>query len=380
MSMVITDMAQVNAIGCCPCDYQTCANPREECESASVVICAYTPDNAAPAVHDVSEEGGILYQTIDYSYSGSGSTDTDEYTSSDNLNQSHPRGQLTGGLWCWTTVSWAFSDETTSWFTSAKETILTKQNNVDSASGTDEGSGVAASFRNFGYENDSGGTEIDSWDDTSTGTFDVSAYNFAAVEVGGDATWTGPVLVYDAVPYTIGEDSATVTLTFSDAYTQETAAAVLNAVEIDPEDYTGESCVASLTVTLAADGTRLKSATGTRVRYRRGVPENYSTTESPRSTWEMQWDEISASAEWWEWFDGGMSGDEPTPGPTLESSRSWTWGGSMATEDDQFSDYYELPIPEVAGETRVCNTLITCWKSARIGQKPTAYGDQVAID
>lgn len=109
--------------------------------------------------------------------------------------------------------------------------------------------------------------------------------------------------------------------------------------------------------------------------YRFGVPADYSTGPDPRSTWEMQWDEVFASAGWWAWFDAGMIGTEPTPVATLHASQSWTWGGSMAAP---WSSWFE-PIIEAPGEIRPVNVMIRCYNSTRIGTKPTAYGDQVAL-
>lgn len=118
------------------------------------------------------------------------------------------------------------------------------------------------------------------------------------------------------------------------------------------------------------------AAGGIHAKYRFGVPVDFSTVELPRSTWEMQWDEVTASADWWAWFDGGMTGTEPTPGPTLAASKSWTWGGDM---ESPWSDWHALPIPEIEGETRTANVMVRCYNSARLGSKPTASGDQIGI-
>ncbi len=115
----------------------------------------------------------------------------------------------------------------------------------------------------------------------------------------------------------------------------------------------------------------------TRSRYRFGVPEEYSTDDAPRSVWEMQWDEVFATSAWWGWYDGGMTGDEPPPGPDLLASREWTWGGEMA---DPWSEWFALPVPAEAGETRVVNILVRCYRSARLGGKPSPYGDRVALE
>lgn len=109
---------------------------------------------------------------------------------------------------------------------------------------------------------------------------------------------------------------------------------------------------------------------GTVARYRFGVPENFSTPEAPRSVWEMQWDEMTATTEWWEWFDGGMVGAEPGSAPVLVE-KDWTWGGDM---EEPWSEWFILPLPEEPGECRVMNVLVTCYHSSRLGEKPTACG------
>ena len=117
-----------------------------------------------------------------------------------------------------------------------------------------------------------------------------------------------------------------------------------------------------------------------RALYGFGVPENYSTEEIPRSVYEVQWDVVSATVAWWAWYDASMTGTEPTPGPSLVASKEWTWGGSMATEDDQFSEWFEMTLPDAGMETRIANGMVKCYRSTRTGVKPTAWGNQIAIE
>ena len=112
-------------------------------------------------------------------------------------------------------------------------------------------------------------------------------------------------------------------------------------------------------------------------RYRIGVPEDFSTTENPRGYYEVQWDEVEASGDWWTWFDDDMYGDEPDGGPALVASKSWLWGGDM---EAPWSDWHELPPPDTTGnEIRVVNMMVKCWKSVRLGVAPTAHGDVVEL-
>lgn len=113
------------------------------------------------------------------------------------------------------------------------------------------------------------------------------------------------------------------------------------------------------------------SVSATKSRYRFGTPEDYG-----RSVWEMGWDEIEAGSQWWEWLDSGMEGPEPTPGPALVAHRSWTWAGDP---EEPWSDWYDLALPEDGLKVRTGNVLTLCYRSSRLGVKPTAYGDQIAL-
>ena len=112
-------------------------------------------------------------------------------------------------------------------------------------------------------------------------------------------------------------------------------------------------------------------------RYRLGVPEDFSTSEAPRSHYEVDWDEVEASGDWWEWFDGGMEGDPPEGGPVLVASKNWLWGGDMA---EPWSAWHELPPPGTSDKViRVVNIMVKCWKSERLGVAPTSHGDVVEL-
>ncbi|MEY3898673.1 MAG: hypothetical protein RLZZ214_4195 [Verrucomicrobiota bacterium] len=116
-----------------------------------------------------------------------------------------------------------------------------------------------------------------------------------------------------------------------------------------------------------------------------------------RTTYELQWDEVFFPAEWeawkalkdafdaataahaiWEDADPDDRGDEPIipddPGaeptaPSLVTSRSWVYAA------DEWSGWFEIAVPEGPGETRVVNLLVICYRSAALGQKPTAHGE-----
>lgn len=169
-------------------------------------------------------------------------------------------------------------------------------------------------------------------------------------------------------------------LTFGDPITVEFLIVEAMANYEAAEWVTSEGCASSIIVTFSECNEEVTDAPESiefvfaRVRF--SVPADYSTESAPRSTYELQWDNVSASTEWWAWYDGGMAGVEPTPGPTLVSCESWTWGGSM---ESPWSEWYDLPVPATDGETRIVNLMSLCYRSTRMGIKPTAHGDQVAL-
>jgi hypothetical protein len=120
--------------------------------------------------------------------------------------------------------------------------------------------------------------------------------------------------------------------------------------------------------------------------YKFCVPENYSTEEAPRSTWEMQWDIAFMTERWLEWYLSDRSDPEPSNYPILHSSHDWTWSGSM---EDPCSPIEKMPSPAWHGhiddeEAAIVwiamriNIMVVCWKSTRTGVKPTAIGLQYA--
>jgi hypothetical protein len=132
-------------------------------------------------------------------------------------------------------------------------------------------------------------------------------------------------------------------------------------------------------------------------------PETRGPEPIPRTYYAWQGDEVFFPAAWeawkalsdayaaavaaheaWEDADPDDRGDEPeipedpgaapTPGPSLVASRSWTYSGA-----DEWSPWWEIAIPETAGETRLVNQLARHYRSARLGNKPTAFGKTYAL-
>lgn len=87
----------------------------------------------------------------------------------------------------------------------------------------------------------------------------------------------------------------------------------------------------------------------------------------------MQWDEVFFPKAYDDWVEDGSVGDPPEDSlPTLVESRDWIWGGNA---QEPWSEWYSVDPPDEEGEVRIVNIMVICWKSSRIGQKPTAYGE-----
>lgn len=150
-----------------------------------------------------------------------------------------------------------------------------------------------------------------------------------------------------------------------------------------------------------AGGNRPNDFSLTFVRYRIGVPDEFSTETVPRSVFEAQWDEVFFPKDWSEWktlkdtYQAALAahvaweaqdpetrgeepdvpddpGEAPSPAPTLVASRSWTWSGSM---EDTWSEWFEISIPQTPGETRLVNMMVKCFHDSKRGVKPTAHGE-----
>jgi hypothetical protein len=359
--MTITTLQQANALDCCPCDLPECT-PRKECRSISASVISsgfYKPGETSWKLYaSRSFNYTITISYVDGGYSESGSA------SEVNLSVYQIPFEGSAGS----------GEDCPVWDGNLEETCTTSGTMTTTGrDGLDE----------LVYINTITRTQ-------TSGTIPGDPCEWRDDFVNTDYSEDPPVVTnsteYNTAAATIysglGSDSEYSTV-YADPLTRdEWVAAVIAKLNTDlpavcDECYDGTDCKSSIdadpepTVAFDAD----IGVDAVLAGYRFGVPEDFSTTEAPRSTWEMQWDLVNASLEWWEWYDDGMTGDEPTPGPTLVSSESWTWGGDM---DEPWSEWFEIPIPE-SGETRVVNVMTICWRSTRIGTKPTAWGDQVEI-
>ena len=160
----------------------------------------------------------------------------------------------------------------------------------------------------------------------------------------------------------VGGDGNTASFVFAGAYTVETAAAALSSALSAITTWPDEGTASTIDATLATDLERITAANATKAKFRIAPPVGFSTVELPRTTYEAQWDYVMFPAN--------------TDPPTIVGSASHIWDGDS---DEPWSDYFEIPVPTVIGEVRRVNLIILSYRSARLGQKPTAHGEVYAI-
>jgi len=191
--------------------------------------------------------------------------------------------------------------------------------------------------------------------------------------VSATSTWSGGVYAHSET-WTNG--TSTTSVVYSDPETEATLTATVRGLMAAAEWEAG-TCVSKKDYQHRAVAPCDESDPAvlpylvalTDVRYRYGIPSGYT-----RSTWEMQWDEGFFPQAWLDWDSGGRIGAEPTR-PTRLTARSWIYGGT-----DEWSDWFDLPAPDEAGEILRVNVMIKCWKSTRHGVKPTAFGPVFVFD
>jgi hypothetical protein len=343
--MNIRTIQQVNALGCCPCPFPECT-PRKECESLSVTVLSvgfFDDDDTVWKVYKKKTDQQLGTQTPDGTYDITGSS-----------NESY--------IYTYTEVfdifvAGCFSEEAeieNTCFTSGTSTLTQGNGSTE----------VINRTQNTGDTPDEscGWTDYVVYTDRSVTPNVVTNSDYNNVSAGTiyalNATFTNTTIYEEGFTYT--------------EWIAEAGAGIDSKVDFEDEDCTkGTDCNSSNTVDPEPEeaGEAVITMDVVKSRYRFGPPVDFAG-----STWEMEWDEMQADDAFWTWFDAGAIGTAPTPGPTLVAHRSWIWNGT-----DEWSEWFLLPVPSVIGETRVANGLVTCWRSSRIGQKPTAFGSEVAL-
>lgn len=406
--MIIATIAEANLVSadCCPCsELPDCPAPKQECESITLYPCGWTlAELIFPEEFTDLPDSVIHYRyrtkTDRYTRSTSGIFEYDEtddsYATRDeeienetvvSLTPSLYRAYLPFGPYCteeFTTSNYQY--ESIKHF-DADDTLLLENTTTFSSSSS---STAECSGTNTVFSADYTVTPAD-----IVGP-DTSPLNLCyRVEVNPDLDWTlsGTTLTETEVstsePPLTSATTEVSSVSLSDPVTVEFMKSVIDALEF-PEPRLGGSCTSILELDPLSP---TQPSLIRRARYRFTVPDGYT-----RSRWEMQWDVVFFPKEWEDWkalktaYDAAVAehtawenadpetrgpepvvpddpGEEPSPKPSLVSEHSWSWAG------EDWSDWYELPAPEEAGETRVVNLMVICWRSSKIGQKPTPHGE-----
>ena len=371
--MIITTTQDLEEVGNCDCScaLPTCAAPRKECESITIDFdCFYI----LPEVETVEPAEitcrRFAKKTTSYTYTSS-QTDNpepgDSYSRTEiNTVVYEQNNDVVPCVEYGETVTFSI-DETTNQPSTGTDTIY------HAASESIRGGACAGSYT-YTDNNDAGNNDSGAFTECGAVVFSVT----------DDFARTGDSF---SLFYTAGDITTNYQTSFEDEIDVAFVTAKLESLTF-PDDANGESCNALMESVTGCPET-IQSATKTRMRF--APPVGFSTGEAPRTTYEAQWDEVFFPTG----YDGMIDDPEitppdplpdgwehpqiPTPGrpnPSLVASRSWIWDGNM---ESPWSAWFEIPIPESAGETRVVNLMVLCYRSARLGQKPTAHGEVYAI-
>lgn len=377
--MIITTMQEVNALDCGCCPYPGCGDARKECESISVGEC----NEVMPEHEDVSPEDAckmmsgkvVEWQVDNVDIPSGASWGGVDYTGLGSYGQASTttwRRAKTGGFCADALVS--FEDTIYSNFTGMNEDeTLTFISNESGASAWTPPGEFTGSITTVSTVN---GVEVQNV--TSDYTGDLR-------NLTPDETWNyvGGYRFEKTVVESPG-GGGTITRTYAVTYVPVNIEDLIDELaELEfPDDVNGALCSSGTESDPDCEGSVLSVF---KSRYRFAPPAEWFTAwdawhdggevgpePGTRTTWEMEWDEVFFPKEWDEWNDGGRVGPEPTPGPSLVAERSWEWDGNPA---NPWSDWYVMAPAAEAGEKRVVNVMIVCWKSSMTGVKPTSSGE-----
>lgn len=118
-----------------------------------------------------------------------------------------------------------------------------------------------------------------------------------------------------------------------------------------------------------------------------GFPVRATFTLS-RFRWQIHIDWIGSYFKiTWDILDEPDGWDDPSPVVSRSfflTDQTWKWTGpgnpEDAEDDSWFSPWYEIPLPEVAGNRRIVNIRFECYTSARLGNKPQVMGEAISDD
>ena len=392
--MIITTTQDLAAVGSCDCSCSlpTCAAPRKECESINAVAESTGEIKAADTTwkrYTIKNDIITLVQSLsdpDKTWTSS-ATDSTGYEWDRLFSGSVTGTECTEWIATRADACESTGSATLTFYDTSGDPPVRGDRATDSVknrtdiSGTDiPDSDPLEQYAPCTYLDTT--VDTDYRDDPPTVTTTTS--------IGGNITTVYSYTGTPATSSTVYEGGQTYA-----EWVAATRAAIDLALDFDTEECKGEVCISTITTdpepTVETGLDAEVGMTITKSRYRFAPPIGFSTVELPRTTYEAQWDEVSFPTGYNASIDdpeitppdplppGWEHPQIPTPGrpnPSLVASRSWIWDGNM---ESPWSEWFEIPIPEAAGETRAVNLMILCYRSARLGQKPTAHGEVYAI-
>ena len=336
--MNLTRLSDINALACC-CDLPVPPEPSLDWASITVAICGHT----------LPTHGDLPSGAQDIRYRDK----TDTYQSD--------------------TVGTGYSDDrdgtrvnSITWDSSSKSCVSDAPESFDQTTIEDDSTPGETVTSTYGYQFGTGttNTEYSSVEYSDPSATDVPLTTEAITSIPSGTGYWVPFMAPDstwnfASPATYSRTTAAGTTTTVESVTYSTEATA---------DFSG--------LTYAADGDAfpLENAWygpgyGRKARYTIAAPADWA------GIYEVEWDEVLASEDWWAWYDAGMSGTEPTVTPTLVTARQWIWDRIAA----ESPEYEILPPSSVNHTIRLANFRVTGWRSCRLGEFPEYFGDQVAI-
>lgn len=419
--MIITSIEEANQVSgvsvgqyittsCCECDLPLCPAPTINCLPIVFYPCGYSLSSLFsspnPYVDNLGLQSKIIYRSRTDSFSRVGSGDTSVYGNvrvstsvkeSDTSNRElYPFIEIDGDVVCQTSIasSGSYFNETTRFEDGERIQRDTSTSNYS----LDIYGKCTGSTTN---------TSVDYVSDETTSSTDPVTYcpaillsptlewsvSGTTVSISDTSSPNPPETYSETVSQSITLSNP-VTTTYLSGLLKDAEYPNLDDIEFDDTNvYPDSNCHSFLELDPDVEDQPVAIS---KLMYRVGTPMNYT-----RKQCELQWDEVFFPKEWEEWkalksaYDTAVANHkawekadpdtrgpepsiptepstEPELKPSLVNERSWIWNGSAA---EKYSDWFEMPPPKEEGETRVVNMMIICWRSRRIGQKPTVHGE-----
>ena len=411
--MIIRTSQDAASVDCCPCDPSACDAPRKECESITLELdCGYSMPYDYPdlTAEELCKRFGTvtyvhLYRVVQVVPLDAGYSN--DYDSSETTTV--VRGINTAGATCTQRIdSTAWLKDTSSTTVSGGATTIHTDYHEESGSTFDSPCGG-----NYTYTDhlDAGNNSSGDYDicpiiiNEADSTYSKTGFSFL-LDSSFEVDEYTDVTVIATVTYSNPIDAAFVSARFEEL--------------LFPDDVNGNSCNSEIVTSSTCPDT-IESAT--KARYRMGIPSAWADFTGRHAAWvishaawvaadpetrgdepvepiersyfQAQWDEVFFPTDWEAWKElkdahdvwvacgaedpprEGGCGDEPeAPGaeptaPSLVASRSWTYPGGGGSAE--YSAWFEIPLPETEGETRVVNLLTKCHRNTRLGVKPTSH-------